>query len=283
MPPRPPAACRTSPKPGRRADVVHVIGKDILIPAHGIYWPIMLHACGFPDAQMPRLLVHGWWNARGEKMSKSLGNVIDPNALADTIGTDALRYFLLADIATGQDSDMSDERVLFRNNKELADILGNLLNRTLNMAEKYLGGQLRHTDFDSAAHTALRAKVAALPAAAVGAHENLANPESAGGRHRHRPPGQRIHRSDRPLQAGQGPRQRGSGRQHHGPHRRSHGPPQRPPQSRHAHRRRQNAAATRLDPARRLPTFRSQVGPPALTATPSASPSPIFPKILPPA
>jgi methionyl-tRNA synthetase len=149
------------------ADVVHVIGKDILIPAHGIYWLIMLHACGFPDADIPRLLVHGWWNARGEKMSKSLGNVIDPNAIADTIGTDALRYFLLAEIATGQDSDMSDERVLFRNNKELADILGNLLNRTLNMAKKYLGGQLRHTGFDSDAHTALREKVAALPAAAV--------------------------------------------------------------------------------------------------------------------
>lgn len=148
------------------ADVVHVIGKDILIPAHGIYWPIMLHACGFADADLPRLLVHGWWNARGEKMSKSLGNVIDPNAIADSIGTDALRYFLLAEIATGQDSDMSDERVLFRNNKELADILGNLLNRTLNMAKKYLGGQLRHNAFDSPAQADLRAKVAALPAAA---------------------------------------------------------------------------------------------------------------------
>lgn len=154
-------------KTWQAADVVHVIGKDILIPAHGIYWPIMLHACGFPDADIPRLLVHGWWNARGEKMSKSLGNVIDPNSIADTIGTDALRYFLLAEIATGQDSDMSDDRVLFRNNKELADILGNLLNRTLNMAKKYLGGQLRHTGFDSEAHTALRNKVAALPAAAV--------------------------------------------------------------------------------------------------------------------
>ena len=149
------------------AEVVHVIGKDILVPAHGIYWPIMLHACGFPDAEMPRLLVHGWWNARGEKMSKTLGNVVDPNSIADIIGTDALRYFLLSEIATGQDSDMSDERVLFRNNKELADILGNLLNRTLNMAKKYLGGQLRHTAFDSPAHAALRAKVISLPAAAL--------------------------------------------------------------------------------------------------------------------
>ncbi len=145
------------------ADVVHVIGKDILIPAHGIYWPIMLHACGLPDAEMPRLLVHGWWNARGEKMSKSLGNVIDPNSIADVIGSDGLRYFLLAEMATGQDSDMSDERVLFRYNKELADILGNLLNRTLNMAKKYLGGTLRHTSFGSPGHAALRAKVESLP------------------------------------------------------------------------------------------------------------------------
>ena len=61
----------------------HVIGKDILVPAHGIYWLCMLHAMGFPDEQMPRLLVHGWWNIRGEKMSKSLGNVVDPAVLVE--------------------------------------------------------------------------------------------------------------------------------------------------------------------------------------------------------
>ena len=55
-----------------------IIGKDILVPAHAVYWPIMLHALGFSDEQMPRLVVHGWWNVRGAKMSKSLGNVIDP-------------------------------------------------------------------------------------------------------------------------------------------------------------------------------------------------------------
>ena len=59
---------------------LHVIGKDIMIPAHGVYWPIMLHALGFPDEQMPKLLVHGWWNISGAKMSKSLGNVVDPDA-----------------------------------------------------------------------------------------------------------------------------------------------------------------------------------------------------------
>src|SRR5690606_35899679 len=75
----------------------HIIGKDILIPAHGIYWPIMLHAAGVPDEQMPRIVVHGWWNVSGEKMSKSLGNVIDPHQIADVIGADGLRYYLLAD------------------------------------------------------------------------------------------------------------------------------------------------------------------------------------------
>ena len=58
---------------------VHVIGKDIMIPAHGVYWPIMLKALGFTDDQIPPLLVHGWWNIAGEKMSKSLGNIVDPS------------------------------------------------------------------------------------------------------------------------------------------------------------------------------------------------------------
>src|SRR5205807_5784463 len=61
---------------------LQIIGKDILVPAHGIYWLIMLHAIGFPDAQMPQLLVHGWWNLAGAKMSKSVGNIVDPFVLA---------------------------------------------------------------------------------------------------------------------------------------------------------------------------------------------------------
>ena len=81
---------------------LHVIGKDILIPAHGVYWPIMLKALGFADEEMPTLLVHGWWNIAGAKMSKSLGNVVDPDALADKYGAEALRYYLMSDIATGQ-------------------------------------------------------------------------------------------------------------------------------------------------------------------------------------
>jgi len=121
----------------------HVIGKDILIPAHGVYWPIMLHAIGFPDDQIPNLLVHGWWNISGAKMSKSTGNVIDPAALAAHYGVTALRYYLMADISTGKDADFSEERLRMRFNDELANNVGNLLNRTLNMAHRYRTGVLR--------------------------------------------------------------------------------------------------------------------------------------------
>jgi methionyl-tRNA synthetase len=121
----------------------HVIGKDILIPAHGVYWPIMLHALGFRDEEIPTLLVHGWWNISGAKMSKSLGNAIDPAVLAERYGVSALRYYLMADIATGRDADFSEERLRMRFNDELANNVGNLLNRSLNMAHRYRQGILR--------------------------------------------------------------------------------------------------------------------------------------------
>lgn len=126
---------------------LHVIGKDILIPAHGVYWLIMLKALGFSDAEMPRLLVHGWWNIRtasggSEKMSKSLGNVVDPAELAGRFGAGALRYYLMGDMTTGRDADFSEERLIQRFNADLANSLGNLLNRTLNMARKYRNGVL---------------------------------------------------------------------------------------------------------------------------------------------
>jgi methionyl-tRNA synthetase len=120
----------------------HIIGKDILVPAHGIYWPIMLHAMGFSDEEMPRLLVHGWWNVAGAKMSKSLGNVVDPDLLADKYGADALRYYLMRDNVVGQDSDFSEERLLVRYSSDLANGLGNLVNRTINMSQRYRGGWL---------------------------------------------------------------------------------------------------------------------------------------------
>jgi methionyl-tRNA synthetase len=122
---------------------LQIIGKDILIPAHGIYWMIMLKAVDFPDETMPRFLVHGWWNISGAKMSKSAGNIVDPSALVDKYGPDALRYYLMSDIATGQDADFNEERLVLRYNANLANSLGNLLNRTLNMAWKYRDGRIR--------------------------------------------------------------------------------------------------------------------------------------------
>ncbi|MEQ1859403.1 MAG: methionine--tRNA ligase [Chthoniobacteraceae bacterium] len=122
---------------------LHVIGKDILIPAHGVYWPIMLKALGFTDEEMPTFLVHGWWNIAGAKMSKSEGNVVDPDALADKYGAEALRYYLMADIATGKDADFNEERLIQRYNADLANSLGNLLNRTLSMAAKYREGKVK--------------------------------------------------------------------------------------------------------------------------------------------
>jgi len=126
---------------------LQIIGKDILVPAHGIYWLIMLHAIGFPDDQMPQLLAHGWWNLGGAKMSKSAGNIIDPFALADKYGPEALRYYLMSDIATGKDADFSEERLVERYNVDLANSLGNLLNRTLNMAAKYRNGKVKSERF----------------------------------------------------------------------------------------------------------------------------------------
>jgi methionyl-tRNA synthetase len=125
---------------------LQIIGKDILVPAHGIYWLIMLHAIGFPDDQMPQLLAHGWWNLGGAKMSKSAGNIIDPFVLADKYGADALRYYLMSDIATGKDADFSEERLVERYNADLANSLGNLLNRSLNMVHRYRDGRVKTFD-----------------------------------------------------------------------------------------------------------------------------------------
>jgi len=125
---------------------LQIIGKDILVPAHGIYWLIMLHAIGFPEDQMPQLLVHGWWNLGGAKMSKSAGNIVDPVVLADKYGAEAVRYYLMSDINTGKDADFSEERLVERYNVDLANSLGNLLNRTLTMAQQYRQGRLSNVE-----------------------------------------------------------------------------------------------------------------------------------------
>ena len=123
--------------------VIHDIGKDILIPAHGVYWPVMLKALGFADDEMPTLLVHGWLNISGAKMSKSLGNSIDPVILAEKYGSQAVRYYLMSDITMGRDADFSEERIVLRHNVDLANGLGNLVNRTLNMTLRYRDGSPR--------------------------------------------------------------------------------------------------------------------------------------------
>jgi methionyl-tRNA synthetase len=128
-----------------RWPALQIIGKDILIPAHGIYWLIMLHAIGFPDEAMPQLLVHGWWNLGGAKMSKTAGNVVDPFVLADKYGAEALRYYSMSDIVSGKDADFSEQRLIERYNSDLANNLGNLLNRTLNMTQRYRTGKLSVT------------------------------------------------------------------------------------------------------------------------------------------
>jgi len=129
-----------------RWPALQIIGKDILVPAHGIYWLIMLHAIRFPDEAMPQLLVHGWWNLGGAKMSKSAGNVVDPAVLVEKYGAEAVRYYLMNRIATGQDADFSEKFLVSDHNRDLADQLGNLLNRTLNMIHRYRDGTIRRVN-----------------------------------------------------------------------------------------------------------------------------------------
>jgi len=149
---------------------VHVIGKDILIPAHGVYWYCMLHAMGFSDAQMPQLLVHGFWNGlSGVKMSKSLGNVVDPNELSDRVGVEAVRYYLMRDIVTGRDANFDPERLVMLYNTELANELGNLCNRALNMSQRFTAGVLHNTgpltEDDLALQASLKDSISAYQAA----------------------------------------------------------------------------------------------------------------------
>jgi len=118
----------------------NVIGKDILVPPHAVYWPIMLHASGLPPPKA--LLVHGWWLQSGAKMSKSTGEAVNPLALVDQFGVDAFRYFLIREMNVGQDSEFTVEQFLVRYNSELANNLGNLVNRTLNMTTRFTGGVL---------------------------------------------------------------------------------------------------------------------------------------------
>ncbi|MBB3808094.1 methionine--tRNA ligase [Pseudochelatococcus contaminans] len=117
----------------------HVIGKDIT-RFHAVYWPAFLLSAGLPTPR--RVFGHGFLTNRGEKMSKSLGNVIDPVALSKAYGTDQLRYFLLREVPFGQDGSYSHEAIVNRINADLANDLGNLAQRSLSMIAKNLGGAL---------------------------------------------------------------------------------------------------------------------------------------------
>jgi methionyl-tRNA synthetase len=117
---------------------VHLVGKDILT-THAVYWSTMLMALGM---KLPEtIFAHGWWTVDGEKMSKSLGNVVDPNKMVDEFGADAFRYFLLREVPFGQDGDFSQDAMVTRINSDLANGIGNLLSRTLTMIEKYCEGK----------------------------------------------------------------------------------------------------------------------------------------------
>ena len=131
---------------------LHMIGKDI-IRFHTVYWPAFLMSAGI---ELPRkVFAHGFLLNRGEKMSKSVGNVIDPIALVDTFGVDQVRYFLLREVPFGQDGSYSEEAIIGRINADLANELGNLAQRSMSMIAKNLDGIVPQPAESSADDTAL--------------------------------------------------------------------------------------------------------------------------------
>lgn len=124
---------------------VHLMAKDIL-KFHAVYWPAMLMAAG---VELPKkIFAHGFFSLNGKKMSKSLGNVIDPLAMVEKFGVDATRYLLLSQFPFGNDGDIQEERFAEKFNADLANGLGNLLSRTTNLIEKNLGGSVERKEVD---------------------------------------------------------------------------------------------------------------------------------------
>ena len=135
----------------------HLIGKDILT-THTVYWPTMLHAMGLP---LPKtVFAHGWWLTGNTKMSKSLGNVVNPMDMIDKAGVDAFRYFLLAEMAPGSDANFSEESFIARYNSDLANDLGNLLSRVVKLTLRSTGGVIPKPGKATEAEAALEKAVA---------------------------------------------------------------------------------------------------------------------------
>jgi methionyl-tRNA synthetase len=141
----------------------HFIGKDILKP-HAIFWPTMLRAIGLPPYR--HLNVHGYWNMDTRKVSKSLGNMVSPLVMRDRYGFDAFRYYLLREMTFGLDSEFTEEGLVARINADLANNLGNLVSRTLNMTGRFAGGAVPEPGPGGAPETAV-ADAAAESAARV--------------------------------------------------------------------------------------------------------------------
>jgi methionyl-tRNA synthetase len=118
---------------------VHIVGKEIF-RFHAVIWPAMLMAAGLPLPK--KVFAHGWWTVEGQKMSKSLGNFVDPYEITQEFGVDAFRYFLLREMPFGNDGDFSKAALCKRYNAELANDLGNLVARVAEMTDKFLGGRL---------------------------------------------------------------------------------------------------------------------------------------------
>jgi methionyl-tRNA synthetase len=138
----------------------HLVGKDILT-THSVYWSTMLMALDLP---LPgNIFAHGWWTRDGKKMSKSLGNVIDPNEVADTYDVDSFRYFVLREVPFGLDGDFSIETFTTRFNTELANDLGNLLSRVVTMINKYFGGKVPPVSIEQRTDIELREITASIP------------------------------------------------------------------------------------------------------------------------
>ncbi len=150
---------------------VHIIGKDI-VRFHTVYWPAFLMSAGLPLPK--RVYGHGFLFNRGEKMSKSVGNVIDPFALTDTYGVDPLRYFFMREVPFGQDGNYSHEAIVNRINADLANDLGNLAQRSLSMTAKHCDAAVPEPGAFSEADRAMLDQAEALPGKVRGAMEDFA-------------------------------------------------------------------------------------------------------------